>query len=100
MYIKKILWAIAIIGLAVFAMIAYYIYGAMFQPNTKFNTATEYIYVSSNANYTQVKKQLIPLLDDIGSFDALAKQKQYTSNIKAGGSFSSICNTRQKSYSL
>lgn len=84
MYIKKILWAIAIMGLAVFAMIAYYIYGAMFQPNTKFNTATEYIYVPSNANYTQVRKQLIPLLYDIGSFDALAKQKQYTSNIKAG----------------
>jgi UPF0755 protein len=84
MYIKKILWAVALIGLAIFAFIAYYIYGAMFQPNTAFNNETAYIYVPTNANYGQVRSQLDPLLDDIDSFDALAKQKKYTTNIKAG----------------
>ncbi|WP_426430778.1 endolytic transglycosylase MltG [Winogradskyella sp. HB-48] len=84
MYIKKILWAVALIGLVIFGVIAYYIYGAMFQPNTKFETETEYVYVPTNANYTQVRQQLEPLLKDMGSFDALAKQKKYTSNIKAG----------------
>jgi peptidoglycan lytic transglycosylase G len=84
MYIKKILWAIALIGLLIFAGIAYYIYGAMFQPNTKFNEDAAYIYVSSDASYAQVRQQLMPLLDDIDTFDALASQKKYTTNIKAG----------------
>jgi UPF0755 protein len=84
MYIKKILWAIALIGLVVFGVIAYYIYGAMFQPNTAFNNDTAYIYIPKNATYLQVRKQLEPLLDDIDAFDALARQKKYASNIKAG----------------
>jgi UPF0755 protein len=84
MYIKKILWAVAVIGLLIFGAIAYYIYGAMFQSNTNFEAETAYIYVPTDANYIQVRQQLEPLLIDIGSFDALAKQKKYTSNIKAG----------------
>ena len=84
MYIKKILWAIALIGLVIFGAVAYYIYSAMFQPNTKFNNETAYIYVPTDAGYNQVREQLIPLLDDIDTFDALASQKKYTSNIKAG----------------
>ncbi len=84
MYIKKILWAIALIGLLIFGVVAYYIYGAMFQPNTAFNNETAYIYVPTNANYGQVRSQLEPLLDDIDAFDALANQKKYTTNIKAG----------------
>ena len=84
MYIKKILWAIALIGLVICGYFAYYIYGAMFQPNTAFNNETAYIYVPSNANYAKVREQLVPLLDDIDTFDALAKQKQYTTHVKAG----------------
>lgn len=84
MYIKKILWAVALIGLVVFGVIAYYIYNAMFVPNTNFENKTAYIYVPTNADYSEVRSQLEPLLKDIGTFDALAKQKKYTSNIKAG----------------
>lgn len=84
MYIKKILWAIALIGLIIFGVVAYYIYNAMFQPNTKFIAETEYIHVPTNATYNEVRQQLIPLLDDIDTFDALANQKKYTTNIKAG----------------
>jgi UPF0755 protein len=84
MYIKKILWAVALIGLAIFAFIAYYIYVAMFQPNTAFNNEMAYIYVPTDASYAEVRSQLEPLLEDINAFDALAKQKQYTTYIKAG----------------
>lgn len=84
MYIKKILWAIAIIGLVIFGVVAYYIYGAMFKPNTKFNSDTEYIYIPTNASYSEVREELQPLLQNIETFDALARQKKYTSNIKAG----------------
>ncbi|WP_292948525.1 endolytic transglycosylase MltG [Olleya sp. UBA1516] len=84
MYIKKILLAIALIGLVVAAYFAYFIYGAMFEKNTAFNNDKAYIYVPTNANYDQVRAQLVPLLKDIDSFDAVAKQKKYTTNIKAG----------------
>ncbi|GAB5564616.1 MAG: endolytic transglycosylase MltG [Winogradskyella sp.] len=84
MYLKRILWAIALIGLLVFGAFAYYIYGAMFEPNTKFNNDSAFINISSKDNYEDVKAQLEPLLKDISSFDALAKQKKYNTNIKAG----------------
>ncbi|MBO3117333.1 endolytic transglycosylase MltG [Winogradskyella sp. DF17] len=84
MYIKKILWAVALIGLVVFGAVAYYIYGAMFKPNTSFNNEVAYIYIPTNAVYNDVRDQLSPLLRDMSTFDALAKQKKYTSNIKSG----------------
>ncbi|TXG39365.1 endolytic transglycosylase MltG [Seonamhaeicola maritimus] len=84
MYIKKILWAIALIGLVVAGYFAYYIYSAMMVPNTAFNNEKAYIYVKSTDDYNDVREQLEPLLKDIDKFDALAKQKKYVSNLKAG----------------
>ena len=84
MYIKKILWAIALIGLVIFGCIAYYIYGAMFQPNTKFDNSEAYILIPTGSNYADVRQQLEPFLEDMDAFDALASQKKYTSNVKAG----------------
>jgi UPF0755 protein len=84
MYIKKILWAIAIIGLVVAGIFGYYIYNAMLVPNTALNNNEAYIFVPSNAKYAEVREQLEPLLIDIEAFDALATQKKYTTNLKAG----------------
>lgn len=84
MYIKKILIAIVLIGLVVAGVIAYNIYTIMFNSNTAFNNEEAYIYVPTNATYANVREQLEPLLKDIESFDVLAKQKKYNTNIKAG----------------
>lgn len=84
MYIKKILWAIALIGIAVAAYFAYFVYSAMFKPNTAFDYNEAYIYIPTNASYNEVRSQLDTLLVDIEKFDALAKQKKYITNIKAG----------------
>ncbi|MCF8273129.1 MAG: endolytic transglycosylase MltG [Flavobacteriaceae bacterium] len=84
MYIKKILVAIALLGLVVAAYFAYFVYNAMFKPNTAFNNESAYIFIPTNANYNDVREQLLPLLKDIDKFDALAEQKKYVSNIKAG----------------
>lgn len=84
MYIKKILLAIALIGLVVVAVIAYNIYQTMFVANTAFNNAEAYVYIPTNATYKVVRTELEPLLKDIEKFDALAKRKEYTTNIKAG----------------
>jgi len=84
MYFKKILLAIAIIGLIVAAFFANFVYNAMFKVNTAFNNEEAYIYVSSDASYNDVREQLIPLLKDIDAFDALAEKKKYNTNLKAG----------------
>ena len=84
MYIKKILLAITLIGLIIAGLLANYVYSAMFKPNTVFNNDKAYIYVTTNSKYEEVREQLIPLLEDIDKFDALAERKKYTTNIKAG----------------
>ena len=84
MYFKKILLSIALLGLVVAAYFAYFVYSAMFKPNTAFNNESAYIYIPTNATYDYVHEQLEPLLKDIHKFDALAKQKKYISNVKAG----------------
>ncbi len=84
MYIKKLLWAIALIGIIVAGYFAYFVYSAMFKPNTAFNNDQAYIYIPTNASYSDVREQLVPLLIDIDKFDALASRKKYVSNIKAG----------------
>lgn len=84
MYFKKILLAIALIGLVIAAFLSYKIYNAMFKPNTAFNNEMAYIYIPTNATYDVVREQLEPLVDNINNFDALASQKEYITNIKAG----------------
>jgi UPF0755 protein len=84
MYIKKILLAIVFIGLIVASYFAYYVYKTMMDANTSFNNDTAYVYIATNSTYQEVKEQLQPLLKDIKTFDALAKQKKYVTNVKAG----------------
>lgn len=84
MYIKKILTVIAIVGLAIAAYFAYFVYGVMLKPNTAFNNTEAYILVPTDANYESVREQLEPLLKDIKAFDALAEKKGYNTHIKAG----------------
>jgi UPF0755 protein len=84
MYFKKIFIAIALIGLIIAGLFANYIYGVMLVDNTAFNNEQAYIYVPTDASYADVREQLKPLLKDIEKFDALAKQKKYITNVKAG----------------
>ncbi|GAA4282407.1 endolytic transglycosylase MltG [Gaetbulibacter aestuarii] len=84
MYIKRILLAIALLGLVVAGYFANFVYRAMIRPNTAFNNEVAYIYIPTDADYQTVRKALEPLLDDIDSFDDLAEKKQYNTNIKPG----------------
>ena len=84
MYIKKILLAVALIGLIIAGYCSYFVYNTMFKPNTSFNNEEAYILISKDDSYEDVKLQLEPLLKDIKSFDALAEQKQYKNHVKSG----------------
>ena len=84
MYIKKILVAVLLIGLVIAGFVSYNIYTIMFNSNTTFNNKEAFVFIPTNASYQDVREELKPLLKDIESFDLLAEQKKYTSNIKAG----------------
>lgn len=84
MYIKKILLAIALLGLIVLGGFSYYVYDVIFSPNTAFSEEQVDVYIPTNANYSQVREQLKPLLKDPADFDLVAGKKGYAQNIKAG----------------
>ncbi|GHA34734.1 aminodeoxychorismate lyase [Salinimicrobium marinum] len=84
MYIKKILLAIAILGLVGLGIFSYNIYQMIFSPNTAFEEETVEVFVPTNATYTQVRNNLEPFLEDINDFDVVAEKKGYINNLKAG----------------
>ncbi len=84
MYIKKILWTVAVLGLLVCGFFAYQIYSAIFDPNTKFNNDTAFVFIPSDGDFTDVLERLGPLIKDEASFSAVAKRKGYITNIKGG----------------
>lgn len=84
MYIKKILLFIVLLGLVAGGIFAYMVYGAIFTPNTKFNNEEANIFISSDANFDDVKESLLPLLENMDSFEQIAQRKGYSTNIKGG----------------
>ncbi len=84
MYIKKILLAVTLIGLLLMAGFAYYVYNAVFIPNTAFNNNEAHVYIPTGAKFSDVMEELKPLLKDPISFEAVANRKEYPSNIKSG----------------
>tara|TARA_R110002167_G_scaffold91083_37_gene245091 strand:- start:284 stop:1327 length:1044 start_codon:yes stop_codon:yes gene_type:complete len=84
MYLKKILLAIVTIGLVVGGLFAYKVYNAVFSPNTSFDGNQAIVYVSSRANFQEVRDSLLPLLKDPATFEQLAKRKGYADNVRPG----------------
>lgn len=84
MYLKKILVFIALLGLVIGGWFAYMVYGAVFDPNTKFNNDKAFVFIPSEASFEDVKETLEPLLDDMESFSRIAQKKGYAANIKGG----------------
>jgi UPF0755 protein len=84
MYIKRLLLIVVFLGLVGGGLFAYMVYDSFFLPNTRFNNEEAFVYVSSEAEFAQVKGMLEPLLEDLESFEAVAKRKQYMNNVRPG----------------
>lgn len=84
MYIKKILVIIALLGLVVCSFLAYYIYNAIFIPNTAFENDKAILFIASDASFNEVLEDITPLLKNVETFVAVANKKKYTGNIKPG----------------
>lgn len=84
MNLKRVIWAVLLLGLVICGFIAYQIYSAIFSPNTNFTNEEAYVYIASDADIDDVARNLEPLLKDLGSFRAVADRKGYSTNIKGG----------------
>lgn len=84
MYIRKILLAVALIGLVVLGVFAYNIYDALFVPNTKFEEGERLIFVPTDGDFRDVYEQIAPFLEDPEQFVAVARRKKYTENLRPG----------------
>ena len=84
MYIKRILLFIVLAGLVVGGIFSYIVYNAVFSPNTSFNNEEAFVFIPSDADFIEVKKQVEPLLENVETFEQIAKRKGYVANVKAG----------------
>lgn len=84
MYIKRIIIIIVAIGAIVGAIFAYNVYTAVFSNNTAFNNEEAHLYIAPGATFETVKADIAPLLKEVSSFETVAKQKGYITNIKPG----------------
>lgn len=87
MYIKKILLMIVFVGLLLGGLFAAMVYRTFFSPNTAFSNEVAYVYIPSDAPFTEVKARLLPLVEDMDSFESVAQRKNYITNVR-GGKFS------------
>ena len=83
-YIKRIILAVALLGLVVAGIFAYTIYNNLFSPNTAFENEEAHIYIKTGASYRDVRQELQPLLKDMDAFDAVADRKGYVNHISPG----------------
>ena len=85
---KKFIIVLVLIGIFGTAGMVYELYTRIFQPNITYinNSDVNYIYIPTNSNFSDVVDMLSNngLLINSNSFEWLAKQKKYYTQIKAG----------------
>ena len=84
MYIKKIILAIAIIGMIAAGIFSYYIYNSVFDSNTSFSQKEQVIYIPTEADFSSVLDTLRPYVKDLESFSLVAEKKGYASKVRPG----------------
>jgi len=81
---KRVLVVIVFLGLIAGGIFGYIAYSSLFDPNTSFKDEEAYVFISSDASFSELSEQLSPLLEDLSSFERVAKAKGYNQNIKGG----------------
>ncbi len=84
MNLKKIITVVAVAGIIIASIGAFYIYNKAFVPNTTFSDKEVYVYIPTNSTYEEAKTIVKPYLESIDNFDFVATSRKYSSNVKAG----------------
>ncbi len=84
MNIKKILIIFSLVAVVAASVYGYIIYRNIFAPNTNFDQKQVYVYIPTNADYSQVVSIVTPYVKDIERFKMVAEKKSYPTNVKSG----------------
>lgn len=84
MYIKRIIFAVAILVAVGLGAFSYYVYQTILAPNTAFQNDVAHVYIETNADYQAVIQELTPILKDLSSFHVVAEKKGYAGDIIPG----------------
>jgi UPF0755 protein len=82
--IKKIIATLSIVVVSGLIIYGFILVKQIFADNTKFTESQVYVYVPTDANYSEVKKLLAPYIDDLERFDMVANKMSYPQNVKSG----------------
>ena len=84
MSLKKIITITAVAVISVLMIYGFILISKIFSANTKFDEKELYVYVPTNANYTDVKKILAPYIKNFDNFEMVANKRSYPENVKSG----------------
>ena len=84
MSLKKIITITAVAVISVLMIYGFILISKIFSANTKFDDKELYVYVPTNANYTDVKKILAPYIKNFDNFEMVASKRSYPENVKSG----------------
>jgi UPF0755 protein len=82
--LKKIITITAVAVISVLMIYGFILISKIFSANTKFEEKELYVYVPTNANYTDVKKILAPYIKNFDNFEMVANKRSYPENVKSG----------------
>jgi UPF0755 protein len=81
---KKILVYISLIVVVAASVYGYLIYRNIFSPNTNFTEKEVFVYIPTDADYTEVLQIVTPYIKDMELFKMTAEKKSYVTNVKSG----------------
>ena len=81
---KKKIKIISVSLIAFLLLIGIYFYSKIFSDNTNFTEKEFYVKIPSNSNYEDVKKIILPLVNNINDFEFVANKRSYPENVKSG----------------
>lgn len=84
MNLKKLIAVVAVAGLVIAGIVAFYVYNKAFTPNTTFVQKEVFVYIPTNATYEEAKEAISPFVKDMDKFDFVANQRKYSNNVKSG----------------
>jgi UPF0755 protein len=84
---KKIILAIALLGIVGMSVITYKVYSTFFTPNTNFSEAQYEVRIPTDATYAIAFKIVAAALEDRDAFHTTAVKKGYNTTIKPGRYF-------------
>lgn len=84
MKFKQIFIYISLVVVIAASVYGYMIYKNIFSPNTNFTEKEVYVYIPSDANYSEAAKIIAPYIMDMELFEMTAEKKSYMANVKPG----------------